>query len=214
VFLEPQTWPFTVATVLLLMIAIMEGLAMLLGASVSEWLHGLVDHADGPDVPDAPDGAFDKALGWLHVGRVPLLVLLVLFLAAFALTGFALNMVVHRMLGLWLTPWISVPLAFIATVSTVRALGDVLARVIPREQSFAVTFDSLVGLVATVVNGTARPGYPAQAKVVSQYGQTLYVLVEPDEEGVTFQNGSSVLLVRQLAGNRFSGIDNPRPDLL
>jgi hypothetical protein len=208
VFLEPQTWPFTVATVLLLMIAIMEGLAMLLGASVSEWLHGLVDHAGGPD------GAFDKALGWLHVGRVPLLVLLVLFLAAFALTGFALNMVVHRMFGLWLAPWISVPLAFIATVSTVRALGDVLARVIPREQSFAVTFDSLVGLVATVVNGTARPGYPAQAKVVSQHGQTLYVLVEPDEAGVTFQNGSSVLLVRQLAGNRFSGIDNPRPDLL
>jgi hypothetical protein len=213
VFLEPQTWPFTVATVLLLMIAIMEGLAMLLGASVSEWLHGLVDHSHGP-VLDAPDGAFDKAFGWLHVGRVPLLVLLVLFLAAFALTGFALNMVVHRMLGLWLTPWISVPLAFIATVSTVRALGDVLARIIPREQSFAVTFDSLVGLVATVVNGTARSGYPAQAKVVSQHGQTLYVLVEPDEAGVTFQSGASVLLVRQLAGNRFSGIDNPRPDLL
>jgi hypothetical protein len=211
VFLEPQTWPFTVATVLLLMIAIMEGLAMLLGASVSEWLHGLIDH---PDAPDAPAGGLDRALGWLHVGRVPLLVLLVLFLAAFALTGFALNMVVHRIFGLWLTTWISVPLAFVATVSTVRALGNVLARIIPREQSFAVTFDSLVGLVAIVVNGTARPGYPAQAKVVSQYGQSLYVMVEPDEEGVTFQIASSVLLVRQLAGNRFSGIDNPRPDLL
>lgn len=207
-FLEPQTWPFTVATVLLLLIAILEGLALLLGASISEWLHGMVDH------PDAPDGALDRALGWLHVGRVPLLVLLVLFLASFALSGFALNLVVKRVFGLWLTTWIAVPLAFVATVSTVRALGNVLARLIPREQSFAVTFDSLIGLVATVVNGTARQGYPAQAKVVSQHGQTLYVMVEPDEAGVTFQSGSSVLLVRQLAGNRFSGIDNPRPDLL
>jgi Protein of unknown function (DUF1449) len=211
VLLEPQTWPFTVATVLLLLIAILEGLALLLGASVSEWLHGMVDH---PDAPDAPDAALDRALGWLHVGRVPLLVLLVLFLASFALTGFALNMVVKRIFGLWLTPWVSVPLAFVATVSIVRSLGNVLARIVPREQSFAVTFDSLIGLVATVVNGTARQGYPAQAKVVSQHGQTLYVMVEPDEAGVTFQNGSSVLLVRQLAGNRFTGIDNPRPDLL
>jgi hypothetical protein len=93
-------------------------------------------------------------------------------------------------------------------------LGNVLARIVPREQSFAVTFDSLVGLVAIVVNGTARAGYPAQAKVVNQHGQTLYVMVEPDQQDVTFQSGASVLLVRQLAGNRFSGIDNPRPDLL
>lgn len=207
-FLEPQTWPFTVATVLLLMIAILEGLAMLLGASVSEWVHGLIHH------PDSADGPLDHALGWLHVGRVPLLVLLVLFLATFAVTGFALNMVSYRVFGLWLTPWISVPLAFIATVSAVRGLGNVLARVIPREQSFAVTFDSLVGLVATVVTGTARHGYPAQAKVVSQHGQTLYVMVEPDQDGVIFESGASVLLVRQLSGNRFSGIDNPRPDLL
>ena len=212
-FLEPQTWPFTVATVLLLLIALMEGLAMLLGASVSEWLHGMLHHSDGVHV-DGPDGALDKALGWLHVGRVPLLVLLVLFLASFALYGFALNMVVKYMFGVWVPPWIAAPFAFVATVSTVRMLGNVLARIVPREQSFAVTFDSLVGLVATVVTGTARPGYPAQAKVVNQHGQTLYVMVEPDQQDVTFQSGASVLLVRQLAGNRFSGIDNPRPDLL
>jgi hypothetical protein len=209
VFLEAQTWPFAVATVLLLMIALLEGLAMLLGASVSEWLHGFMHHQ-----PDSSGGPLDGALGWLHVGRVPLLVLLVLFLASFAITGFALNMVAYRVLGSWLTPWISVPLSLVATVSTVRTLGGVLERVIPREQSYAVTFDSLVGLVATVVNGTARQGYPAQAKVASQHGQTLYVMVEPDVAGVTFQQGASVLLVRQLSGNRFSGIDNPRPDLL
>lgn len=210
-FLEPQTWPFSVATLLLLMIALVEGVAVLAGASFSEWLQGLVEHpADAFDF----HGPFDRALGWLHVGRVPLVVLLVLFLAGFAITGFALNMVVRHLFGWWLTPWIAVPLAFVSTVSVVRTLGNFLARVIPREQSFAVTFDSLVGLVATVISGTARQGYPAQAKVVSQHGQTLYVMVEPDEAGATFSAGASVLLVRQLSGNRFSGIDNPRPDLL
>ena len=76
-------------------------------------------------------GAFDKVLGWLHVGRVPVLVLLVLFLAAFALTGFALNMVVHRLLGFWVPTLIAVPVAVITALPMVRILGAGLAHVTP-----------------------------------------------------------------------------------
>jgi hypothetical protein len=76
-----------------------------------------------------------------------------------------------------------------------------------------VTLDSLVGRVATVVSGVARHGYPSQAKVTSQHGQTHYIMVEPDGDG-TFESGASVLLVRQISGTRFAGIANPRPDLL
>ena len=36
---------------------------------------------------------------------------------------------------------------------------------------------------AAVGNGTARPGYPAQAKVANEHGQNLYVSVEPEAEG-------------------------------
>ncbi len=74
--------------------------------------------------------------------------------------------------------------------------------------------DTLVGRVATIVNGTARPGLPgAGAKWQNQHGQTLYIMVEPDSGG-TFESGTSVLLVRQISGTRFAAIPNPRPDLL
>jgi hypothetical protein len=209
VLFTPETWPFTVATLLLLMIAAVEGLALVLGHSISEWLqHAL------PDPWDAHEGAFDKVLGWLHLGRVPVLVLMVIFLAAFALTGFALNMVANRLLGFWVPTFIAVPLAFITALPIVRILGAGLAHVIPSDQTYAVTLDSLVGRVATIVSGTARHGMAAQAKVTNQHGQTLYVMVEPDEQTATFQSGASVLLVRQLSGSRFTGIANPRPDLL
>ena len=207
-FLAPETWPFAAATLLLLLVTAVEGLALLLGSNVSQWVEHFI-----PDPTDAVHGAFDKPLGWLHVGRVPILVLLVIFLAAFALTGFALNMVVHRLVGLWVTTWIAVPIAVITALPIVRILGAGLAKVIPADETYAVTLDSLVGRVATVVSGTARHGYPAQAKVSSQHGQTLYVMVEPDTHG-TFESGASVLLVRQISGNRFAGIVNPRPDLL
>lgn len=204
-----ETWPFTAATFLMLLIAFVEGLAMVAGATLSGLLHHHL-----PDPWDNVHGPFDKLLGWLHVGRVPFLVLVVLFLAGFALTGFALNMVAHRILGIWVPPIVSVPAAFIATLPIVRILGAGLARLIPQDQTYAVSFDSLVGRVATIVGGTARMGYPAQARVPNEHGQTLYVMVEPDTEGMTFQGGERVLLTRQIAGNRFAAAVNPWPDLI
>jgi hypothetical protein len=204
-----ETWPFVVATLLLLLITAAEGLALLVGVSLFHWLdHWL------PNISSAEHGALDKGLGWLHVGRVPALALLVLFLAAFAMTGFALNMVAHRLFGLWAPAWLAVPIAVITGLPIVRILGAGVARLVPSDESFAVSLDSLVGRVATVLGGTARNGYPAEAKVLNQHGQTLYVMVEPDAAEAIFEAGASVLLVRQISGTRFSGIANPRPDLL
>ena len=208
-FLAPATWPFTVATFLLLLITAIEGVALIFGAHVSSWVDGML-----PDPWDAVHGPFDKGLGWLHVGRVPALVLMVIFLGSFALTGFALNMVVHRLFGLWVTEWIAVPVAFVTALPVVRILGAGLAHLIPSDETFAVTLDTLVGRVATIVSGRARHGYPAQGKVLSQHGQVLYLMIEPDTDGVEFAQGASVLLVRQISGTRFAGIPNPRPDLL
>lgn len=204
-----ETWPFTVATFLMLLIAVIEGLAMVVGASLSESLQSVL-----PDPWDDVHGPFDKLLGWLHVGRVPMLVLLVLFLAGFALTGFALNIVAHRFLGIWVPPLIAVPAAFFATLPMVRIFGAGLARLIPQDQTYAVSFETLIGRVATVVTGTARQGYPAQARVANEHGHNLYVMVEPEAEGMTFKNGERILLTKQISGSRFAGTVNPWPDLI
>ncbi|HEU4655481.1 MAG TPA: YqiJ family protein [Steroidobacteraceae bacterium] len=204
-----ETWPFTIATFLMLLIAIVEGIATVIGASVSESLqHAL------PDSFDHLHGAFDKLLGWLHVGRVPILVLLVLFLSGFALCGFGLNMVAHRFIGAWVPAAISVPIAFVATLPIVRILGAGIARFIPQEQTFAVSFTSLIGRPAIIVSGTARQGYAAQARVRNEHGQTIYVMVEPEAEGMSFQAGEEIMLTQQVAGSRFLGAINPWPDLV
>jgi hypothetical protein len=153
-------------------------------------------------------------LGWLHVGKVPLLVLLVILLTTFALIGFALNIASHTFLGVYPHPLLSSGLALMGALPTVSLLGGLIARLIPKEESSAVSLSSLVGHVATVVNGTAKPGYPAQARVKTEQGQTFYVHVEPDSDAQQFNAGDAVLLVRQISGARFIAIANPRPDLL
>jgi hypothetical protein len=209
VFVVEQSWPFVVALMLLLLVTIVEGLSVLLGASASGWLDSLL-----PDPWDAVTGPIDSWLGWLHVGRVPALVLVVIFLAAFSFTGLTANVVVNRWFDVWIPVFLSVPIAFVSALPVVRILGAGLARVIPKDESSAVTFDTLLGRVAVMVGGEARKGSPAQGKVNTDSGQTIYLMIEPDNEGATFVGGDKVLLVRQLGGSRFSAITNPRPDIL
>jgi hypothetical protein len=210
VFLAPESWPFLAATIVLLAITILEGLTLIVGFSASHWFDSLLPE---PGV-DGAHGAFDSVLGWLHVGKVPVLILLVLFLAGFAVTGFSLNLVAYALAGTTLPAILSAPLAVIAALPIVRGVGSAVAHIVPRDETYAVSLDSLVGRVAAVVSGTARLGFPAQAKVTTEHGQTLYVMVEPDNPESVFPASESVLLVRRISGTRFQAIRNPRPDLL
>ncbi len=77
--------------------------------------------------------------------------LVVLFLASFALTGFGLNLVVRQLFGFWVPPLIASIAAFLIALPIVRFAGAGIARVIPQDETYAVSFDSLVGRVATIV---------------------------------------------------------------
>ena len=214
--LTPETWPFAVASLLILSIAVIEGVALLIGTTATGWLDSLLHHSPdallhhSPDAPESPD----SWLGWLHLGKVPLLVLVVLFLALFALIGFALDLAAVGVFGAMIPPLIAAPVAAVAALPLMRVCAGGIAHLIPSDQTYAVSLDTLVGRVAVIVSGTARLGYPAQGKVTSEHGQVLYVMVEPDAADVTFVQNDAVLLVKQLSGTRFQAIRNPRPDLL
>ena len=201
-FLLPESLPYVAALGVLIALGIIEGLSLLFGASAWHWLDGMVGH-------EPPDGF----LGWLHVGRAPLLVLVAIFLTMFAITGLVINMLGAGLLHLVPPRWASVPLAVLASIPVMRALGTGIGRLMPREETYAVSFASLVGRVATML-GHARAGYAAQAKTSDGQGHTLYLMVEPDETVGELAIGSDVLLVRQIDGSRFVAIPNPRPDLL
>jgi len=204
--LAPQLWPFALAAGLMIALAVAEALALLIGVSALHW--------HDADVADHPDGVVSAALGWLHVGKVPLLVILVIFLTSFAVIGFAAQFAARALLGFFM-PWpAAVALAFVVGILAVRTLGAALGNVIPKDETFAVADVSLVGRVGTIVIGTASAGKPAEARVRDEHGATHYVMVEPEESDQHFASGTSVLLVRHISGRRFHAIHNPKPELL
>lgn len=200
----PETWPFGASLAVLVGLSIIEGAGLLLAHSPSQMLDSLL--------PDMPDGA-DGTLGWLHVGKVPLLVLLILFLSGFALAGYVLQASVQSFSGVLMPAWLASIPAFLMGISTVKGIGGVLAKIIPQDESSAVSEQTLIGRTGVVIQGIARDGMAAQAKVRDSYGRSHYVMVEPDLMEETFDEGSDILLVKKV-GARFKCIRNPHPTLL
>ncbi len=233
--LEPQTAPFAVALGVMLLIALMEGVGLLFGFALSGLVDAVLPDFDLPDVdvpdvdvPDvdvdlaagadvhAPDldapavasgGAFTQFLGWLCFGRVPALVLLVAFLTAFGLIGLILQSLIKGMAGAYLPALVASVPAFAAALPATRYLGLGLSKIMPKEESEAVSQENFIGKIAVITTGVAKQGLPAQAKLQDHYGQTHYVLVEPDLDDETFEAGAEVLLVRR-TGSRFRVIAN------
>lgn len=204
VLTAPETWPFGAALAVMVGLSIVEGAGLMLSHSPSHALESLL--------PDFPDG-IEGSLGWLHIGKVPLLVLFILFLAGFTVSGYVIQSVAYGVSGGLLPAWLASIPAALAGVSTVSGVGGLLAKIIPKDESSAVSEQTLIGRSATVISGTARAGLAAEAKVRDAYGRAHYVMVEPDLPDQTFPEGSDIVLVRKI-GARFKCIRNPHPELL
>lgn len=215
--LLPGNAPFVVAIGLMVVIGVLEALALLLGLALSQQADSfLVTHfaLDHTAASAADASAIGQFLGWLHVGRVPLLMLIVLFLMGFAIVGLILQWVIAAVAGHLLPVPLAVVLATLGALPFVRATGGVVGRYFPQDESSAISELDFVGRVAQVTLGEASAGNPAQARLVDEYGQAHYLRVEPDEPGQRFPRGETVLIVARTSGTLYRAIVNPRPDLL
>lgn len=163
---------------------------------------------DAPSVPDSPSpGPLSQVLGWLCVGKVPILVLLIVFLTAFGLAGFFLQGLIGGLVGAPLPAALAVIPALAAALPATRGAGLTLAKIMPKEHTEAVSRKQFIGKVATVIRGEARKGTPAEAKLTDRHGQTHYILLEPDDEESVFKQGTEVIVVKQ-SGSIYQAIVN------
>lgn len=203
----PQNILFVVAILVMLTIALIEGVGAMLGAGLSGFLDDLIPGTDlefeGPDL-EAP-GALARCLSWMRIGKVPVLVLLVVFLLTFGVAGLMIQDLVQSITGALLPGLVAVVVSFTVSLPIVRMTVEGLTQLIPSDETTAVHRQTLIGRTATITLGEAKAGYPTQAKVRDQYGKTHYLMVEPDTADGTFSQGEEVLLVKY-DGVRFYGI--------
>ncbi|GJQ62948.1 MAG: hypothetical protein SCALA702_20010 [Melioribacteraceae bacterium] len=225
-FLAPENIPFSIAIALMLAIAFLEGVGMIIGLGFSNLIDSVLPEFDSsPDIDiDAGidiDGVgdtfvtpspFTKLMAWLQVGKVPFLILMIIFLTTFGFAGFVLQSLIKSVLTFYLPWFIAIIPAIIIALPIVRVSGNLIARIIPQDETSAVSEKSFIGQIATVSTGKAEKGNPAQAKLKDKFGQTHYILVEPESTGEAFEQGSEVLVIKQ-SGSLFTVIANPSSSL-
>jgi hypothetical protein len=92
--------------------------------------------------------------------------------------------------------WAMIPAIAMALPGT-RLVGGLLKPILPRDETEAVSRDSFVGCEAQIVTGTARPGKPAEARLLDRFGRSHYIMLEPDKEDDVFVPGSNVLVLKR-----------------
>ena len=208
--------PFTIAILLMLAILALEAIGMLAGSSVFGALDEALPDVDADFDADV-DGAFDgglgeQALAWLSFGKVPILVLIVLFLTGFGLSGLVMQALNGAYLGGLVPTVLVAAAAFLFGTAAMRVFGAALGRIVPKEETAAISRSRFVGMAGAVTGGVARRGLAAQVRLTDAHGTTHYVLAEPDRDDETFTTGDRVLVV-SLDGHQGRIIADPHAGL-
>jgi len=138
---EPSCLPFSVALATMVVFVLLELLSLSLGAGLSGIIDSLFPDLDldaDLDLPDSSPSTFSQILSWLRVGEVPLLMLLLVFLTAFGLSGILIQFFLHMVTGELLPPLPAVIPALFCAIPLVRGIGGLLNAYAPKLDSWAV----------------------------------------------------------------------------
>lgn len=197
-FASSALFPFTLAAMVMGGLVLVEVLSLLIGHSASGFVDSMLGHDAVPDADIDATSDLSPAglLSWLNVGQVPFLILLILALAAFSVIGFGLQGIAAAFGGP-LPSIITVPTAVVASVPVLRVMTRALARVIPRDESYAITAEDLVGSIGEVTLGPLDTGLPGQVRVVDRHGNAHFVRARAAAGEAAMSQGERVLLVER-----------------
>ena len=205
-----QNGPFMIAAAVVLILGALELVSLMFGVALSGIIQDILPDFDGPDIDgdigldtdaDADVDGVDlhgdtsvlaQAFSWLNAGRVPLMILLIIFLAGFAVVGYVAQWIAHAVI---LLPW---PLAMIpalmGAVPFTRVASRAFARVMPSDETYVLNEDALVGHIGVVTLGPVTRSKPGKARIVGPHGNTHFIRVCAARPADRFPVGKSVLV--------------------
>jgi Protein of unknown function (DUF1449) len=198
--LTPEYAPFSIAFLVMVGVGLIEAIG--LGAGQFETAADLnINGHDG------------TVLDWLGVGSgLPILIWLTSFLGCFTLVGVAIQQVMTLMTGRPIHWAIASAGALLIGGVFNRFAAAGLSKIIPAYESTVIASEDLVMRHGMILEGAARRGHPARAKVLDQHKQAHYVMVEPHNDDDVIAQGEMAMLVRK-EGTIFFGLPDVHPTL-
>lgn len=177
-FLEPNLMPFHLSVLALILLSMAETFGYYVNLRPSTFFKRV-----------APDWLTHSPFIQVKFAKV---LIVVFFLITFSFAGYFLQLTIYAYQNHFLSwYYIIIPALIIAiffTVFMIHCLDQVI------KPQVIHTKVNLLGRLATVSSGNARPGFSAQARVRDEYGQLHYVQIEPEFGELEFQ--SQIILIR------------------
>ena len=186
ILLAPDVRPFAVAATIMLALGGIELLTTLVGFSLSQVV--------GKDIEADGDSGLGGLFLWINAGRLPLLVLIILALGVFAIAGFFLQGLAHGV-GLSIPASIAAIAAAGFSLPVIRLTSRGIARIIPRDETYAVDEAGFIGHVAEVSIGPLDQGLPGRVRLKDVFGNWHSLVARASPDSTPLPVGASVLLV-------------------
>ena len=163
--------PFAVALGLM----VLFGLLQLVGLGEFDF-DADVDADVGDPTSAGLGGAITTMLG---LGKVPLFVWLMVWLLLFAAIGVGVQAFADNLTGAPLSPMLAALVAGGAAIPATAIAARPVGAIMPKDETTAVTLDSLVGRRGQITTGRATRGSAARTKVYDHHGQACLLYTSP-----------------------------------
>lgn len=209
---SPANTPFTISILVVLGLAIIEVLSVLVGLSVMSAIDDLLPFDADVDVDSSaasgPTG-MSSIVGFMRIDKVPFLVWLILYLTSFGIIGLTLTYLYFSYFSSPSPKTIFVAASAITALFATRSLGSMLASVIPKTNSSAISKSEFDGKIGQITIGEARANHPAEVVIADDSSQKHYVMAVPLDDNLSFKAGERVILVNEHNGIwNIIGLDN------
>lgn len=190
---------FSAALLLMLLIATIEGVFILLGSGLSNFVEHFFPSVDIDHNIDLSHDklSFGSLFNWLNKGRLPIGIWFVLFLTYFGLFGIYLRETIKYFLNMDLPMFIAIPITLIVISPILHKSSFYLSKILPKDENYAVSKSTYIESVAEIVTGTARINFPAEAKLIDIYNQVHFIMVEPIRPEDSFSEGDKVYILKE-----------------
>jgi membrane protein implicated in regulation of membrane protease activity len=188
ILLAPDVRPFAISAAIMVALGGIELLTMIVGFSISELIGK--DFALETESHSASGGLFL----WINAGRLPLLILMILALGVFAIAGFLLQAIAHSV-GTAVPVTLAALAAAAISLPAIRVSSRGIARIIPRDETYAVEEADFVGHVGEVSIGPLDQGLPGKVRLKDVFGNWHSVAARASPDSTPLPVGASVLLV-------------------
>lgn len=176
---------FTLALIGMLLLALVETLGTSFQFSPAQWFELRLPRF------------MHRILSRLGAKEFPVFIFSIMFLLSLGITGYISQFLTFALSHHFLSVWaLIIPVSLLSYFIT-TTLSQWLSQLMYSDASyFMQEKTNLLGRVATICRGDARPGLSAQARVRDQLGQLHYVEVEP-EFGELPLHSEVILIARQ-----------------